>query len=165
MTADGAGYGYEICPWFSGDIINGKYRDGRPVPECITKRWKEIDRERAGGKNEMIEHIFEEIRAERRRQDKKLGEQNHPMLGVNELSDYKNEQFPSRVSLENALARVWKRNKTDMFGWYDILIEEICEAFIENKPEKQREEMVRVAAVAVAIIECLDRRMGNDGKN
>jgi hypothetical protein len=41
--------------------------------------------------------------------------------------------------------------------WFDILLEEICEAFCEEKPEKQRKEMIQVAAVAVCIIEYLDR--------
>ena len=158
MTADGAGYGYEICPWFSGDIINGKYRDGSPLPECITKRGKEIDRERAGGKNEMIEHIFEEIRAERQRQDKKFGEQNHPMLGRSMVSSDK-EPTPSFFELKHNLEWVKKRCKTKKKGWFDILHKEICEAFSETEPEKQREKMVQAAAVAVAIIECLDRRI------
>ncbi|MDR0731531.1 MAG: hypothetical protein LBF63_07675 [Treponema sp.] len=43
--------------------------------------------------------------------------------------------------------------------WSNILMEEVCEAFAETEPEKQREEMVQVAAVAVQIIECLDRQM------
>jgi hypothetical protein len=43
--------------------------------------------------------------------------------------------------------------------WFNILMEEVCEAFAETEPEKQRAEMIQVAAVAVQIIECLDRRM------
>jgi hypothetical protein len=43
--------------------------------------------------------------------------------------------------------------------WFYILDEEICEAFSETDPKKQREEMVQVAAVAVAIIDYLDRRI------
>ena len=38
-------------------------------------------------------------------------------------------------------------------------MEEVYEVFVETEPEKQREEMIQVAAVAVQIIECLDRRM------
>jgi hypothetical protein len=37
-------------------------------------------------------------------------------------------------------------------------LEEVCETFLETEPEKQREEMIQVAAVAVQIIEYLDRR-------
>jgi hypothetical protein len=42
--------------------------------------------------------------------------------------------------------------------WAHILLEEVFEAFTETAPAKQREEMVQVAAVAVAIIEYLDRK-------
>jgi NTP pyrophosphatase (non-canonical NTP hydrolase) len=38
-------------------------------------------------------------------------------------------------------------------------MEEVFEAFAKNEPEKQREEMVQVATLAVQIIEYLDRRM------
>jgi hypothetical protein len=36
-------------------------------------------------------------------------------------------------------------------------MEEVYEAFAETEPENQREEMIQVAAVAVQIIEYLDR--------
>jgi hypothetical protein len=42
-------------------------------------------------------------------------------------------------------------------SWFAILLEEVYEAFSETEPEKQREEMVQVSAVAVQIIEYLDR--------
>jgi hypothetical protein len=113
-------------------------------------------------KYKNIVGIFEEIRAERKRQDEKFGEQNHPMLGVylDMFSDCKRKQFPSTAALKNALERSRKRIKTDMFGWLDILFEEVCEAFLETEPEKQREEMIQVAVVAVEIIEYLDRKIG-----
>ena len=111
-------------------------------------------------KYKNIVGIFEEICAERQRQDEKFGEQrNYPMLGVYfDPFDHKKKQFPTTAAFKNALERSRERTKTDMFGWLDILFEEVCEAFLETEPEKQREEMIQVAAVAVAIIEYLDRR-------
>jgi hypothetical protein len=44
------------------------------------------------------------------------------------------------------------------YGWYDVLMEEVCEAFLETDPAKQREGMIRAAAVAARIIGCLDRK-------
>jgi hypothetical protein len=44
-------------------------------------------------------------------------------------------------------------------NWANILLEEVYEAFAETDPEKQREEMIQVAAVAVQIIEFLDKNM------
>jgi hypothetical protein len=43
--------------------------------------------------------------------------------------------------------------------WFAILAEEVFEVFSETDPAKQREEMVQVAAVAVQVIEYLDRKM------
>jgi hypothetical protein len=44
-----------------------------------------------------------------------------------------------------------------MVTWAHILTEEFYEALAEADPEKLREELVQVAAVAVAWVECLDR--------
>jgi len=107
----------------------------------------------------MIDKIFDEIRAERRRQDEKFGEQNHPMLGK-QLKFPEMGPYPSELILVNQLELTKERIEAGVHGWLDVLIEEICEAFLETEPEKQREEMVQVAAVAVSIIEYLDRRMG-----
>jgi NTP pyrophosphatase (non-canonical NTP hydrolase) len=78
---------------------------------------------------EVLADVFEE----RERQDKKWGQQNH-----------------------------------DAFRWLSILTEEVGEAAqaandVEEKCEVQhwaryREELVQVAAVAVAMIECFDRQ-------
>jgi len=109
----------------------------------------------------MIDKIFEEIRAERKRQDEKFGEQNHSMLGRKCTCFDAGETYPHIDILRNQLTHTRARCGTDRKGWFDILLEEVCEAFLETKPEKQRKEMLQVAAVAVAIIEYLDRRMRN----
>ena len=95
----------------------------------------------------MIDNIFEEIRAERRRQDEKWGEQNHPML---------DKRVPEGLIKEGAdLCRTI--NESGEKSWFSVLRGEVYKAFSETEPEKQREEMVQVASVAVAILECLDR--------
>jgi len=109
--------------------------------------------------DENQDKIFEEIRAERKRQDEKWGEQNHPMLGRNLTCFGEGETYPDIDILRNQLTHTRARCGTDRKGWFDILLEEVCEAFLETEPEKQRGEMVQIAAVAVAVIECLDRRI------
>jgi len=96
--------------------------------------------------------ILSEICAERRRQDEKFGEQNHPFFSS------RNKAYPEELTLKNQLKLIRERIQEAKYGWFDILVEEICEAFLETEPEKQRKEMIHVAAVAVAIIEYLDRR-------
>ena len=79
-----------------------------------------------------MENIFQQIKDERIRQDKKWGEQNHHPI-----------------------------------EWCAILGEEVGEvqkAALEthfkykgDNPENYREELIQVAAVAVAMVECYDR--------
>jgi len=95
-----------------------------------------------------MNHIFEEIAAERQRQNDKWGEQNHPML---DRLDY----VMQCKSLQDYFRRKLKAGEVD---WHNILLEEVYEAFAETDPARQREEMIQVAAVAVQIIEYLDRQ-------
>ncbi len=93
------------------------------------------------------ESVLAEVAAERGRQDARWGEQNHPM-------------GTSRSTWRDAQdAREWcnDRAKAGLVTWRDILDEEVREAFAEERPINLRLELVQVAAVAVAMIECLDR--------
>lgn len=59
----------------------------------------------------------------------------------------------------------WGEQNHDIYRWLAILTEEVGEAaqaalhaeFESGAAEKVREEMIQVAAVAVQIVECLDR--------
>lgn len=88
------------------------------------------------------------IRDERKRQDLKWGEQNHPD-GTTE--DYR--LAAESLKMYNDLAA-----KAGNITWRDILMEEVFEAFTETDPEKLAEELVQVAAVAVAWLEHIKRR-------
>lgn len=86
---------------------------------------------------------------ERVRQQDKWGEQNHED-GTGNLCFVSEADF-RRARCESAFA--------DGVGtWTDILLEEVWEALAERDPEKLREELVQVAAVAVSWVEALDRR-------
>lgn len=97
-----------------------------------------------------------EIREERRRQDLKWGEQNHPdgtgkdvepvpMWSAEDLADFcKNET--------DVMAQA------GLVSWRNILMEEVTEAFVESDPDKLRAELVQVAAVAAQWVEAIDRR-------
>lgn len=98
--------------------------------------------------NVAAARILDEVEAERYRQDEKWGQQNHPN-GTGETRQ--------RVDADECRA-VCQRNFARGDGtWHDVLLEEVAEAFAERETAKLREELVQVAAVAVAWIECLDR--------
>lgn len=102
--------------------------------------------------------VLQEIALERLSQMKKWGEQNHP-LGThpdNGLSvDTRGKSF-------STLAMMFTQ-ATDQYAgsgnltWLDILLEEVFEFSAESDRVKARTEAIQVAAVACAIVECIDR--------
>ncbi len=88
-----------------------------------------------------------DVAEERVRQVAKWGVQSIP-LGGNE----------SWVHAANEARRIADaRDKEGTLTWADVLLEEVFETLAETDPAKFREELVQVAAVAVAAIEDIDR--------
>lgn len=102
------------------------------------------------------DRVLGEIALERVAQDAKWGEQNHPILPIDPSMEH-------HLRMEERQARaVYERHADEgMVSWYDILREEFCEVFIERNPPAQRHELIQVAAVAVAMVECIDRASKN----
>lgn len=104
----------------------------------------------------VTQGVLREVAKERAEQDHQWGEQNHPMIGG---------MFPQAYRSNYALeARRWKdvndyRVEKESLGFDGILLEEVFEALEEVDPVKQRAELVQVAAVAVGMVEALDRKM------
>lgn len=94
--------------------------------------------------------VFEELAAERARQDAKWGPQNHP--GVDPFVDY---GIPTADVARTACETAAKQRSVT---WGHILVEELAEALEAGSEAALRRELVQVAAVAVAWIECIDRR-------
>ncbi len=107
--------------------------------------------------------VLTEVAAERARQEQKWGQQNHV--------DW------TRTTATSDLAGVWPGGVGRHFKWitdykaagkeghalgyFDILMEEVGEAHDEAREgnvSALREEVIQVAAVAVAWVECIDRR-------
>ena len=92
--------------------------------------------------------VLADVRRERERQDARWGQQDHEdgtSLGYAAGAD------EARQAYEEAAA-------AGRVTWSDILHEEVCEAFAETDPVKLRAELLQVAAVACAWVECIDRR-------
>jgi hypothetical protein len=97
--------------------------------------------------------VLAAVAAERRRQDARWGEQNHPD-GAGPA--YAAEATRRRDECEQAAA-------SGTLTWRHILLEEVAEAGAEQEPKRLREELIQVAAVAVAWAQAIDRRVQPKG--
>lgn len=106
------------------------------------------------------ERVLQEVLQERQRQDAKWGQQNHVIVTERPYLDAGGPKDTREVYFDKA--EQYKHfndqdNQHGSLGWDHILLEEVFEALAEQDPAKIREELVQVAAVAVAAIESLDR--------
>ena len=106
--------------------------------------------------------VLAEVDAERRRQDDKWGEQNHPNgTGDERLLPALPPTFEGRATMGTLAyaARRWCQAlaENDACTFAAILLEEVGEALAEDPPATLRAELIQVAAVAVAWVEKIDR--------
>lgn len=97
-----------------------------------------------------------EVLAERAKQDTKWGEQNHDSVHKGATGLIANAKqaraFCDRMFMEKTMA------------WEDIAVEELAEAIDAKNDAERRGELVQLAAVVVAWIECIDRRTKRDAQ-
>lgn len=97
----------------------------------------------------VVYGVLAEIAIERRAQDAKWGEQNHPDGTSRALAHFATKR---RMACQRAAGE-------GRVTWRHILDEEIAEVSAEEDPAKLRAELVQVAAVATAWAEAIDRRI------
>lgn len=106
--------------------------------------------------------VLAAVAEERHAQDMKWGRQDHPD-GTSPDMEYGWSHADGTVFTMAEVAEQAKEDcdfaaQTEILTWFDILQEEFFEALAEEDPARLREELVQVAAVAVAWIEAIDRR-------
>jgi len=106
------------------------------------------------------EVVLSEILLERIYQNRKWGEQNWPILDPKRL-DHPGERMCEffRIPKEKTIKQIVEMKARDgNLTYMEILIEEVSEAASCGKDvESLRKELIQVAAVAVAMIETIDR--------
>lgn len=112
------------------------------------------------GKDNLM-WVLTEVVTERDRQDTRWGEQNHQdtryVHDEHNVAERRMAVLRTKTARENYTAGVL----AEKINWSDILNEEVCEALEEaafKREERLREELIQVAAVAVAWIQAIDRR-------
>lgn len=107
-----------------------------------------------------MENIFNEIKAERERQELKWGEQDHPILDpiLINLSPQRMCEEYEIPSEDRARQLVEIHDERRDLTYFHILMEEISEvASCGSNVEELRKELIQSAAVLIAMIESLDR--------
>lgn len=100
--------------------------------------------------------IVAEMLVERSRQDKKWGVQNHPsIIDPDRWGAHYDYGIPSEAAAKQACDDAAKFGEQT---WASIAIEELSESVYAVNDELRREELIQLAAVALAWIECIDRR-------
>lgn len=101
--------------------------------------------------------VLHEIARERESQDARWGEQNHPNFA-------EDHDFELMGWVANMVKRQCDRAaEVGKLSWANILFEEVAEALSEDNEDFLRAELVQVAAVAAAWVECIDRRRVANG--
>jgi hypothetical protein len=150
-----------IRPYRPGDapieVIPGGFRTGVSTEPTSVREAFEDDSENTGpipilGRDflagDPTRRVLAEVAAERRAQDARWGEQNHP----------------DGTHLRWSNLRDTTRSLTDQHAadgdvtWLDIALEEVYEAAAEEDTSKLRVELVQAAAVFTAWVEAIDRR-------
>lgn len=110
--------------------------------------------------------VYEEVQTERVRQNEKWGEQNHPIIDPDTFT-HGGVSFAGRevcewygVPSEKDACEAYECavSRGDV-AWADVLIEELAEALeaATRSESEARAELVQLAAVAIAAVECIDR--------
>lgn len=116
--------------------------ESNPVLQAAAEFNADILREKRTGK------VLQEVANERARQHAKWGEQNLPFWTPKVIDVYLADS--AKKSCDNAFAN-------GEGTWRCILQEEYREALAESDPLLVRAELIQLAAVAVQIVEAIDR--------
>jgi hypothetical protein len=115
----------------------------------------------------MMLAVLGDISAERVKQDAKWGEQNHPsvdtVLASRVVYDAQRMTEEYEIPSEARAKFLCDENFRRGVGtWAHIAVEELSEAVSAEGDEVRRGELVQLAAVVVAWIECIDRRVAGE---
>lgn len=106
--------------------------------------------------------VLNEVLAERVRQDDKWGEQNWPSFPEWATNTSTRAHWFGVPTEANAKLVTETRFRRREGTYADIFVEEVAEAIGALDEDHLREELVQVAAVAVAWIEAIDRRKAKE---
>lgn len=111
----------------------------------------------------LAQSVLAEVLAERMRQIEKFGDQVYPLFSTAVIENSKPGQVHRWFSLPceaDAKMEVDMDAAAGVTSFFPILLEEVCEvAGAAHDIQQARRELIQVAAVAVAAIQSIDRKL------
>lgn len=111
---------------------------------------------------DQTEGVLTSVSDERRAQDLKWGQQDHPLFATGRGFEVYAARAVAWKAINDAGVRAANAAgvPADRNGaWDGILLEEVFESLGEPDPVARRVELIQVAATAVAMVEALDREL------
>lgn len=138
-------------PWEPGCGLGSSVEHAKVVPEPV-----QLIAQRAPWRA-TCDRVLIDVVIERAAQEAKWGEQNHPSFSAVERTAYAKQI--ATMSADAAKGECDRLHSEGQGSYHLILREEFLEAAAErDDPVKLRTELIQAAAVAVAWVECIDRR-------
>lgn len=146
-----------LARWISGGVAPSDEALG----DLDVATLERLDRRAIGLASEQATFaVLDEVCEERARQHAKWGEQNHPNGTAPDAHLLRDTRFPTfDVLAVQATDRTDNHAAGGDLTYADVFLEEVFEAMAEHDPDRLRLELVQVAAVAVAWVEAIDRRI------
>lgn len=104
-----------------------------------------------------LKYIFDEVTAERVKQNEKWGEQNHPSLHPAAANGAEQLLVINNLDEKGIKELVDDDAKNGNSNWVNISMEEFKESICAPTDYERRNELIQTIAVLVQWIECLDR--------
>ncbi|MER6532999.1 hypothetical protein ABT215_04090 [Streptomyces sp900105755] len=105
------------------------------------------------GTIDPVHRVLADVALERKRQDERWREQNHPDGTGLPVYQHAARRYRDQADRNAALG---------VLTWRDVLLEETYEALAEADPVRLRAELIQAVAVGVAWIEAIDRRQASE---
>jgi hypothetical protein len=102
---------------------------------------------------ELVQMVLDEMS----RQKLKFGEQNHPILLTDKISNHGVENVYGIPTEKAVKELVDTKALVGGLSYFDILLEEVVEVANCKNAKDLRTELIQVTAVALSMIESLDR--------
>lgn len=151
-----AKYGVPLQPHNGRKPLRDAYQEVLDMAAYI--RQAIYEEENPDEASEELTAFLQRIVKERANQERKWGIQNHRSFAKGVKTTVRLARYYKIPAPDEAKELYEKRAKSGRVSWMDILLEEVTELMESSDDDELIEELIQVAAVAIAWAQCVARR-------